>query len=66
MELDITNVFSTLVLNLTYAFAWLQTHYIRLGTARISFFALGLSLLFIDIIISALVAWSGGIDDDDD
>lgn len=65
MEIDITYPFAWIVQTFTYVFAWLQTHYIRLGSARISFFALLLSLLIIDIIITALVAWSGGIDDDD-
>lgn len=63
--MDITAPFTAIVNFFNTAITWLQTHYIILGSSRISFFVLSVALLIIDIIITSFVAWSGGVDDDD-
>ena len=63
---DLTTVWASIVHFFERIYNWMILHGIRIGDFHVSFFALGLSLLCITVMMKVLVPWYQDDDEDGD
>lgn len=62
--MNITPVFAEIVACFNMAINWMKTNYIVLGEYRISFFALSCIMIIVTVLLSVVLPYFGGDDDD--